>query len=145
MDQSEFKKNKYKDGVKSGVKAGNSVILGSGLRIPPHNLEAERALLGSIMLRPDAMYEVMEVLKPESFYSTKHRIIYASMLDLFTKRSPTDMLTVASRLAEKSELEEIGGNSYLADLVNSVPSAANAQYYAAIIQKKSLARNLISA
>lgn len=117
----------------------------SGIRIPPHNIEAERALLGSIMLRPDAMYEVMEVLTPQSFYAEKHRLIYGIMHELFTKRSPTDMLSVASRLIEKNLLEEMGGNSYLADLVNSVPSAANAAYYAQIVQKKSIARNLISA
>ncbi|MEK9185408.1 MAG: DnaB-like helicase N-terminal domain-containing protein, partial [Patescibacteria group bacterium] len=104
----------------------------SGLRIPPNNIEAERALLGSIMLRPDAIYEVMEVLSPQSFYSEKHRLLYGTMHELFTKRSPTDMLSVASRLGEKGLLEEIGGNSYLADLVNSVPSAANAEYYAQI-------------
>lgn len=116
----------------------------AGLRIPPHNTDAERALLGSIMLRPDAMYEVMEVINPSSFYSEKHRIIYETMMDLFTKRNPTDMLTVSSRLSEKNKLEEIGGNSYLAELVNSVPSASNAQYYSQMIQKKSIARNLIA-
>ena len=127
--------------------ANNSQKTGprSGLRIPPQNIEAERALLGSIMLRPDAMYEVMEVLSPQSFYAEKHRLLYGVMHELFTKRSPTDMLAVASRLSEKDLLEEIGGNSYLADLVNSVPSAANAEYYAQLVQKKSLARNLISA
>src|SRR3989344_4321575 len=100
----------------------------TGLRLPPHNIEAEKALLGSVMLRPDAMYEVMETLSPNSFYSEKHRVIFETMLDLFTKRNPTDMLTVASRLKEKNVLEEIGGNTYLAELVNSVPSASNAQY-----------------
>lgn len=117
----------------------------SGLRIPPHNIEAEKALLGSIMLRPDAMYEVMEIVASASFYSEKHRLIYATMLELFSKHNPTDMLTVASRLEEKKLLEGIGGNSYLADLVNSVPSTANSEHYAKIIQKKSIARNLISA
>ncbi len=125
----------------------------SSLRIPPNNIEAERALLGSVMLRAEVMYEVMETLSPASFYLEKHRLIYDTMLDLFTKRNPTDMLTVASRLAEKPAspsqganlLEEIGGNSYLADLVNSVPSAGNAVYYAQIIQKKHIARNLIAA
>jgi replicative DNA helicase len=116
----------------------------TGLRLPPQNVEAEKALLGSMMLRPDAMYEVMEMINPASFYSEKHKIIYETMLDLFTKRSPTDMLTVASRLKEKNVLEEIGGNSYLAELVNSVPSASNAQYYSQLIHKKSIARNLIA-
>ncbi len=116
----------------------------SSLRVPPHNLEAERALLGSIMLRPDAMYEVMETLTPASFYSEKNRVIFDTMLELFTKRNPTDMLTVASRLTEKSVLEEMGGNSYLAELVNSVPSASNAKFYGDLIQKKSIARNIIA-
>lgn len=115
-----------------------------GLRVPPNNLEAERALLGSIMLRGDTMYEVMESLSPASFYAEKNRLVYDTMLDLFTKRNPTDMLTVASRLTEKNILEEVGGNAYLSELVNSVPSASNAQYYAQIIQKKSIARNLIA-
>lgn len=115
------------------------------IRVPPNNIDAERALLGSIMLRPDTMYEVMEMLSPHSFYAEKHRLLYGTMHELFVKRSPTDMLSVAARLSEKNLLEEIGGNSYLADLVNSVPSAANATYYAQIVQKKSIARNLIAA
>lgn len=115
------------------------------LRIPPHNIEAERALLGSVMLRGEAMYEVTDLAHPVSFYSEKHRLIFETMLDLFGKRSPTDLLAVSARLKEKNLLDEIGGNSYLSELVNSVPSASNAAYYAAIIQKKHIARNLIGA
>lgn len=121
------------------------------LRIPPNNTEAESALLGSLMLRPDVMYEVIDTVNPSSFYSEKHRIIFETILELFQKRNPTDMLSVAARLKEKTRssggnlLEEIGGNSYLSELVNSVPSAANAGFYAAIIQKKHIARNLIAA
>lgn len=117
----------------------------SHLRVPPHNTEAERAMLGSVMLRPEVMYEVTDLAYPASFYSEKHRLIFETMLELFSKRNPTDLLTVSARLKEKNMLEEIGGNSYLSDLVNSVPSSANAAYYAAIIQKKHIARNLISA
>ncbi len=115
------------------------------LRIPPHNAEAERALLGSIMLRPEVVYEITDLVHPSSFYFEKHRLIFETMLDLFSKRNPTDLLTVAARLKEKGFLEEVGGNSYLSELVNSVPSASNAVYYAQIIQKKHIARNLIGA
>jgi len=121
------------------------------LRIPPHNLEAEKALLGSIMLRPEVMFEITDLTHSVSFYSEKHRLIFETMLDLFTKRNPTDLLSVSARLKEKTAggngnlLDEVGGNSYLGELVNSVPSAANAAYYAAIIQKKHIARNLIGA
>jgi replicative DNA helicase len=118
--------------------------LSPGLRVPPQNVEAERALLGSIMLRPDAMYEIMELIKHEAFYLEKHRMIYETMIELFGKRSPTDLLTVSSRLSEKQQLEDVGGTAYLADLVSAVPSAANAQYYAQIIHRKHIARNLIS-
>ena len=115
------------------------------LRIPPHNIEAEKALLGSIMLRGDVMFEITDLAHTISFYSEKHRLIFETMLDLWSKRNPTDLLSVSARLKEKNILEEIGGNSYLSELVNSVPSAANATYYAQIIQKKHIARNLIGA
>jgi replicative DNA helicase len=115
------------------------------LRIPPNNVEAEKALLGSVMLRPEVMYEITDTAHSSSFYSEKHRMIFETMLDLFSKRNPTDLLTVSARLKEKNLLEEIGGNTYLGELVNCVPSAANAAYYAQIIQKKHIARNLIGA
>lgn len=117
----------------------------TGLRVPPHNMDAEQALLGSIMLRPEVMYEVADITHPSSFYFEKHRIIFETIIELWGKRNPTDLLTVAARLKEKGLLEQIGGNSYLSELVNSVPSASNAAYYAAIIQKKHIARNLIGA
>ncbi len=115
------------------------------IRIPPNNTEAEKALLGSVMLRPEVMFEITDLANPTSFYSEKHRLIFETMLELFSKRNPTDLLTVSARLKEKNILDEIGGNSYLGELVNCVPSAANATYYAQIIQKKHIARNLIGA
>src|SRR3989338_4236236 len=115
------------------------------LRIPPNNTEAERALLGSIMLRPEVMFEITDLTHSSSFYSEIHRLIFETMLELFSKRNPTDLLTVSARLKEKNLLEETGGNTYLGEIINSVPSAANASYYAQIIQKKHIARNLIGA
>jgi replicative DNA helicase len=115
------------------------------LRIPPQSIEAEKALLGSIMIRPDAINEVMDVVNDSSFYSEKHRLIWATMLELFDKKTPIDLLSLSSRLKEIGVLEQIGGASYLTELVNLVPSSTNAKHYAEIVQKKSMMRNLIDA
>src|SRR3989344_6248696 len=90
------------------------------LRIPPQNLEAEMALLGSIMLRPDALHDIADIITPDSFYSDKHRIVFETMMELWSKRSPIDLLSVSSRLSEKGWLDQIGGNTYLTELVNVV-------------------------
>ena len=115
------------------------------LRIPPQNLEAEMALLGSIMLRPEALFDILEVVNADSFYSEKHRIVFETMVELFTKRSPIDLLSVSARLKEKGWLDQIGGNTYLTELVNVVPSSGNIGYYAEIVQKKYMMRRLIEA
>lgn len=116
-----------------------------GLRIPPQNIDAEMALLGSILLRPDILYDIMDLIKNESFYSERHRSIYDLMLELFNKRQPVDLLSLSSKLKENNKLEVIGGSSYLTELVNIVPSSSNATYYAQIVQKKSMMRKLIEA
>ncbi len=115
------------------------------MRLPPQNIESEKALLGSIMLRPEALPEIMDILRSEAFYSEKHRIIFLAMMELYEKRDPIDLLTLSSKLKEKSELDRIGGMSYLTELVNTVPSSANAEHYAGIIQKKYTMRRLIEA
>lgn len=113
------------------------------LRIPPQNLEAEMAFLGSIMLRPEALYDVTDIVSADSFYSDKHRIIFETMMELFSKHQPIDMLSVSAKLSEKGWLDQIGGNTYLTELVNVVPSSANIGYYAEIVQKKYMMRRLI--
>ncbi len=115
------------------------------VRIPPQNVESERALLGSIMLRPEALPEIMDILRPEAFYSEKHKTIFLSMMELYEKRDPIDFLTLSSKLKEKGELERIGGMSYLTEIVNTVPSSSNAEHYAEIVQKKYTMRRLIEA
>jgi replicative DNA helicase len=122
-----------------------SSITRSNLRIPPQSLEAEQALLGSIMLRPDAMYEIIDLISPRAFYAEKHSIIFETMLELFSKREPIDLLSLSSRLKEKSALDQIGGASYLTELVNTVPSSANIKHYADIVAKKFMMRRLIEA
>lgn len=114
-------------------------------RIPPNNIDSERALLGSIMLRPEAIHEIMDIIRADAFYAEKHRLIFQSMSELFTKNEPIDLLTISSRLTEKNQLEQIGGTGYLTELVNLVPSSANAEHYAEIVQKKYVMRQLIEA
>ena len=115
------------------------------LRIPPQSIDAEMAFLGSVMLRPEVLYDVLDAVNSESFYSEKHRIIFESMLELFRKSEPIDLLTLSAKLKGKDLLEKIGGSSYLSEQVNSVPSSSNAEHYARIIQKKHLMRQLIEA
>lgn len=117
----------------------------SGLRIPPQNIEAEMALLGSIMLKPEVLTEIFDLINQYSFYSEKHRLIYETILELYTKGSPIDLLSVSARLSEKESLERVGDNFYLTEILNSVPSASNARHYAEIVRKKYIMRNLINA
>lgn len=115
------------------------------LRIPPHSIESEKAVLGSVMLRPDALNEIIDTVYPESFYSEKHRMIYKIMLDLYNKNEPIDLLSVSTLLKEKGQLESVGGRAYIADLTNSVPASTNAKHYAQIVYKKHVLRKLIEA
>ena len=117
----------------------------SGLRIPPHSLEAEAALLGSVMLRPDAIYEVLDIVNHQSFYFEKHKTIFETMLELFGKHQPIDILSLSSRLKEKDLLERVGGATFLTELSSAVPSSANAKHYAEIVMKKFMMRQLIDA
>ncbi len=103
------------------------------------------ALLGSIMLRPDAIYEVMDIVTPLSFYFEKHRTIFEAMLELFGKHQPIDLLSLSSRLKEKDLLERIGGTTFLTELTAAVPSSANIKHYAEIVMKKFMMRQLIDA
>jgi len=118
---------------------------GDHIRVPPQSIEAEQALLGSVMLRPEAIHDVTDVVNEESFYSEKHRTVWRSMLELASKAEPIDLLSLSNKLKDKGELERVGGSSYLSDLVNVVPSASNARHYAGIVQKKNMMRKLIEA
>lgn len=115
------------------------------IRIPPQNIDSERAVLGSIMLRKDAMHEIEDILTPDSFYAEKHKIIFQTMLELSSKNEPIDVLSLSTKLGEKKLLDNIGGNQYLAEIVNIVPSSTNVKYYANIVQKKYVLRSLIEA
>lgn len=112
-------------------------------RTPPQNIEAEQAVLGAIFLEPSSLVQASEILIPEDFYRASHQRIFNVMITLSEKGEPVDLVTVTSELADLKLLEEIGGVSYLSDLANSVPTAANIEYYAKIVEEKSLLRRLI--
>jgi len=114
-------------------------------RIPPQNLDAEQSVLGAMLLDRDAIARVVEVLRPEDFYRDLHRTIYVAMLDLFERGEPVDLVTVTNKLAGMGKLEDVGGAPYLAALPNTVPTAANSDFYAGIVLEKSMLRSLISA
>lgn len=117
----------------------------NNVRIPPQSIPSEQAVLGSIMLRKDAMHEVEDMVTPDSFYAEKHKMIFQAMLDLSMKNEPIDMLSLSTKLSEQKLLEAVGGNQYLAEIVNVVPSSTNVKHYAEIVQKKYVLRSLIEA
>ncbi|HMP85267.1 MAG TPA: DnaB-like helicase N-terminal domain-containing protein, partial [Candidatus Paceibacterota bacterium] len=115
------------------------------LKIPPQSIESEMALLGSILLKPESINEILDIISIENFYQDRHKKIYETMLELFSKAIPIDLISLSSRLKEKKILDQVGGKSYLSELVESVPSASNIVHYANIVLKKSITRNLIDA
>lgn len=117
----------------------------NSLRVPPQNLDAEKAVLGSIMLRPGSLHEISDVLTGESFYSEKHKIIFSVMLELSSKGEPIDLLSLSAKLKEKKQIDSVGGMAYLTELANFVPSSTNIKHYATIVQKKYILRSLIEA
>ncbi|MBI5731787.1 MAG: replicative DNA helicase [Candidatus Magasanikbacteria bacterium] len=114
-------------------------------RIPPQNLEAEVSLLGALLLDKETLYKVADVVAPDDFYKDGHRLIFETILDLYNKREPIDILSLGNRLEETNKLETAGGRSYLMELANNVPSASHAAHYAEIIHKKATLRRLIAA
>jgi replicative DNA helicase len=123
----------------------SSSQLRKNLRVIPHNLDAEQALLGAIMLKPESMHDISVSVYPESFYADKHREIFTAMLDIFTKSNPIDLLSVTHKLKDRQALDRIGGASYLTELIENVPAAGNAGYYAEVVQDKAVLRGLIRA
>jgi len=115
------------------------------LKIPPHSIEAEKALLGSIMIRGEVMHDIIDIVSEQSFYSNIHRMIYSSLFELHQKGQPIDILTLSGRLKEKEQIEQVGGMSFLTELINIVPSSTNANYYAEIVEKKHSMRELLRA
>ena len=113
-------------------------------KIPPQNLEAEQSVIGGILLENEAMSKVLEVLIPDDFYRESHRKILHSMIQLFEKNEPIDLITLTNQLKGTNQLDAIGGSAYLSSLVDSIPTAANITYYARIVKEKAILRRLIA-
>ena len=114
-------------------------------RVPPQNIEAEIAVLGSMLLDKHAVDLAIEKLKPQYFYRSEHQNIFARLQELYDKNVPVDLITLSEHLNSKGELEKVGGNSYLNSIVSSIPTAANVEYYADIVKEKFTLRELIDA
>ena len=112
-------------------------------RIPPQALQVEQAVLGSLLIERDAIPKTIEILAPNSFYTSRHNKIYAVVLSLFERGNPVDLITATDELKRQGQLEEIGGTYYLTELTSQVASAANVEYHARIIAEKSLLRSMI--
>ncbi|WP_308636965.1 replicative DNA helicase [Paenibacillus silvisoli] len=112
-------------------------------RVPPQNMEAEQAVLGAVLLQTEALITAMERLRSEDFYLPSHQLLFDAMVDLGENSQPIDLVTLTAYLQDRQQLEEIGGVSYLAKLSSAVPTAANVDYYAQIVEEKSMLRRLI--
>jgi replicative DNA helicase len=113
------------------------------LKVPPHDLEAERSVLGAILIDSAAINLVAEFLKPEHFYAPEHKTVYSAMLTLFEKQQPIDVVTIQDELKKTDSLKKIGGKSYLSDLINTVPTSAYIENYGQIVKSHYVKRKLI--
>jgi len=115
----------------------------SSYKVPPQNIEAEQSILGSILLENSAINAVQEILSPGDFYSEAHKKIFNAIVELSEKNEPIDLITLSNALKDKNLLNAIGGATYLASLVDNIPSAANVANYSMIVKEKAILRGLI--
>ncbi len=115
------------------------------LDAPPHSPEAERTVLGALLLDPDAILKVSDFLKAEDFYDPVHKQIFQAMFDLYSNHVPIDFVTVSSKLADNKTLQDVGGSAFLADLGSSVPTSSHVYQYGQIVKAKSVYRSIIGA
>ncbi len=116
-----------------------------GGRIPPHNLEAEQSLLGALLIDQEAMLKIGDLIRPDDFYRDSHRLIFETMVEIFSRHQPIDLLTLGNRLEERGILKQIGGHTAIVELTNVVTTSAHAAHYAEIISKKAALRRLLRA
>jgi replicative DNA helicase len=114
-------------------------------RVPPQNLEAEQSTLGSMMIDRAALDRGVEILRPDDFYRDAHQIVFGALLSLAERNEPVDIVTCQEELRTRNRLEDVGGTEYLMALIDSVPTAANIEYYAHIVEEKAILRKLIDA
>ena len=114
-------------------------------RLPPHSIEAEESVLGSLMLDEDAVFKVAALIKPDDFYHPRHKITFQACLNLYERREPINQVTLAHELTLSNKFEEMGGHPFLSSLVLAVPTSVFVEHYAEIVRQTSLLRKLIGA
>ncbi len=114
-------------------------------RLPPQDLHAEQSVLGSMLINKDAIADCLEAVKAHDFYRPAHELIFDAVLDLFGRGEPADAITVADELSKRGDITRVGGQAYLHQLIQSVPTAANAGYYAEIVHERAVLRRLVEA
>ncbi|MBN2200735.1 replicative DNA helicase [bacterium] len=113
-------------------------------RVPPQSIEAEKAVLGSVMLDNESIGKAIEMIDPSHFYRTAHQKIFTAALNLYERNEPVDLITLSEELKRQKILDEIGGSYYLTELAESIPSSANVEYHARIVLEKAVLRNMIA-
>ncbi len=113
------------------------------VRIPPNNIDAEKSVLGAVLVSPDALLDIIDIIRPDDFYRKDHETIFSAMMDLFNANRPIDVVTVTEKLSSLGVLDKVGGIPYLGSLADEVPLASNAPQYARIVAEKALQRRLI--
>lgn len=114
-------------------------------KLQPHNMEAEEAVLGSLLIDPDAIIRIATFLQPEDFYLERHSWVYAAIRDLHERREPADLVTLTDELERRGQLGEIGGSAYLTGLINATPTSIHVEYYGRIVERTAVLRRLIDA
>jgi len=114
-------------------------------RIPPYNIEAEESLLGSMLISRDSVAAILQIVKSDDFYRSSNQMIFDAILEMYSKGEPSDPITVADRLKKKGQLDEVGGKTFIHSLINNMPLASNAEYYANIVRNHSILRKMIYA
>ncbi len=135
--------HKVKNTSRKGIKSGVTALVSEHGKLPPQAVDLEEAVLGALMIEKEALNNVIDILKPESFYKEAHQRIYDAIQSLFSKSEPIDILTVTNELRQKGELEFAGGAYYITYLTDRVASSAHAEYHARIISQKHIQRELI--
>ena len=115
------------------------------MKIPPHSIDAESSVLGACLIDRDAVVAVVEVLRPAYFYEPKHGAIFEAIMDLYQDRQPVDVVSVGEKLKKQKQLSEVGGQAYLTELTNKVPTAGHVEHYAQLVKDQFTKRQLISA
>lgn len=118
-------------------------IATDALKVPPHDIDAERSVLGAILIDPSSLHLVSEFLHPDYFYLTQHQMVFGCMIKLFEQQQPIDVVTLKSQLQKEGQLKTVGGTSFLSDLINAVPTSANIEHYGLIVKGHHAKRKLI--